>query len=144
MPVFFSTFDTNFNLPKKNSVKKLILFCLTSYNFKIGHINIAFCSDDYILKINNEFLNHNYYTDIITFPSISKDIVSADILISVDTVKSNSIKFYQPFSRELVRVIIHGILHLVGFNDKTTEQKALMRVEEDRWINIYLTEFNEL
>jgi probable rRNA maturation factor len=143
VPVFFSTVDIKFNLLHKNNLKRLILLCLKSYNYKLGQINIAFCSDDYILKINKQFLNHNFYTDIITFPYLTKSTISADIIISIDTVNSNAIKYSQTFQKELLRVIIHGVLHLVGFNDKTNEQKSLMRVEEDRWLNFYLSENNE-
>lgn len=143
MPVFFSTVDIKFILPQKNSIKRLILICLKSYNYNAGQINIAFCSDDYIININNKFLNHNFYTDIITFPNLENLTVHADLLISIDTVKSNAIKYSQPFPKELLRVIIHGVLHLVGFNDKTIEQKSLMRVEEDKWLTHYYSENNE-
>ncbi len=135
MAISFSTNDSTYNLKSKQLIKVWIKNCLNSYNYTVGDISIVFCSDNFILEVNNQFLGHTYYTDIITFPYSTTKKIDADIIISIDTVKSNSIKFNQPFNRELHRVIIHGILHLVGFNDKTCEQKQLMRVEEDKWLS---------
>lgn len=139
MAISFTSIDSTFNLRGKKLVKGWIKNCIESHNFSVGNISIVFSSDNYILQVNKEFLGHNYFTDIITFPytSNSSSVIDADIVISIDTVKSNSIKFNQPFNRELHRVIIHGILHLVGFNDKTIEQKQKMRVEEERWLSFF-------
>lgn len=99
---------------------------------KIGDINIIFCSNDYILDLNKRFLNHNYYTDVITFPYSENDILSGDIFISIDQVKSNSKEFKATFNEELHRVIIHGILHIIGFNDETDQERMHMHVLEDK------------
>jgi rRNA maturation RNase YbeY len=133
--ISFSSIDSSYVLKNKRLVKSWIKNCIESNNFTVGEINIVFSSDSYILEVNNQFLGHNYFTDIITFPYSSSSLIDADIVISIDTVKSNSIKFNQPFNRELHRVIIHGILHLTGFNDKSNEQKQQMRVEEEKWLS---------
>ncbi len=135
MAISFSSIDSSYVLKNKRLVKSWIKNCIESNNFTVGEINIVFSSDSYILEVNNQFLGHNYFTDIITFPYSSSSLIDADIVISIDTVKSNSIKFNQPFNRELHRVIIHGILHLTGFNDKSNEQKQQMRVEEEKWLS---------
>lgn len=97
----------------------------------IGNINIVFCSDDYILSINNQFLKHNYYTDIITFDYSHNNLLSGDLIISIDTVKENSLLYGTTFREELNRVIIHGILHLMGYKDCTKQEKEEMRKKED-------------
>lgn len=134
MAIAFSNVDVNFRLKNKRRIKEWINDCIIFYGYKLGSINIAFCSDLYIKKINSKFLNHNYYTDIITFPYIENKIISSDVLISIDTVKSNSELYQQSFQNELLRVIIHGILHLVGFDDKEESSELLMRSAEDYWL----------
>lgn len=98
---------------------------------RVGTIAYIFCSDDKILEINKQYLNHDYYTDIITFDYTEGNEISGDIFVSLDTVKSNSQKFNTQYEEELCRVLIHGILHLCGFDDETPEEKALMREKED-------------
>lgn len=134
MAIIFSSFDISFEVKNKRILKSWITKCIENYNFKLGDITILFCSDRHILKINKQFLKHNYFTDIITFPYIVNDRISADILISIDTVSTNAIKYNQTFSTELYRVIIHGILHLVGHNDSNSVEKSLMTHHENRWI----------
>lgn len=109
---------------------------------KIGQISVILCSDKYLLEINIEYLKHNYYTDIITFNYVEGKVISGDLFISVDRVKENSTEFNTGFIKELYRVIFHGILHLIGYNDKTEEEQKLMREKED----LYLSEvdFSEL
>lgn len=102
----------------------------------LGDISYIFCSDDYLLKINQEHLNHNYYTDIITFDYTKDEIISGDIFISIDRVKDNAKNFNQEFNQELARVIIHGILHLLGFKDKSKEEAQLMRKKEEEALNL--------
>jgi len=101
-----------------------------------GAISIIFCSDMYLLNINVDYLKHNYYTDIITFNYVDGNTISGDLFISIDRVKENAIKFNTTIIKEIYRVIFHGVLHLVGYNDKTEEEKMLMREKED----IYLSE----
>ena len=105
-----------------------------------GEINVIFCSDDYLLNMNKEHLNHDYFTDIITFDFCQGNIVSGDLFISVDRVGENAKDFNVEFNKELHRVIIHGVLHLIGFNDKTDEEQSLMTEKE----NQYLKEFVSL
>ena len=99
--------------------------------FKVGDLGYCFCSDEKILEVNRQFLQHDYYTDIITFDNVVRDIISGDMYISVETVRSNAEKYGVPFERELLRVIVHGPLHLMGFKDKTDEDAAVMRKHED-------------
>ena len=101
---------------------------------KVGDISIIFCSDNYLLDINKQYLNHNYYTDIVTFDYGEKSVISGDLFISVDRVKENAIVFSTTFPRELFRVVFHGILHLIGYNDKTEEEKKEMRFKEDYYL----------
>jgi rRNA maturation RNase YbeY len=105
----------------------------------LGSLNIIFCSDEHLLGINRDFLQHDYYTDIITFdlsPS-SKAPLEAELYISVDRVKENASSLGQPFYRELHRVIFHGLLHLMGYKDKQKKDQALMREMEDRLLADY-------
>ena len=101
------------------------------YGKKIGDISYVFCTDERILEVNRQFLQHDYYTDIITFDYSGHGIISGDIFISLDTIKSNALKFEERFEKELHRVIIHGILHLCGQNDKTPEEQTEMTRKEN-------------
>ena len=129
--ITFNTENTIFPNISKRETTNWIKSIAQQYNKKIGEIAYIFCSDDYILKINNEYLQHDYYTDIITFDYSEKNIISGDIFISLDTVKSNAEKYNQPFETELCRVIIHGILHLCGQADKSPEERAEMTRKEN-------------
>ncbi len=106
------------------------------YEKKIGDIAYIFCSDEKILEINKQYLQHDYFTDIITFDYSEGKKISGDIFISLDTVKSNSEKFNATYNEELHRVIIHGILHLCGFKDKSSKDEKLMRTAEDNALNL--------
>ena len=107
---------------------------ITKNNFIFGALNFIFCSDEYLLKINNEYLNHDYYTDVITFNYNEANIVSGDIFISTERVKENALEFNISEKEELCRVIIHGVLHLVGFDDKVKEDKEKMTREENEYL----------
>ena len=119
--------------------KKWIINIINSFDKKIGEVIFVFCSDKHILKVNNDFLKHDYYTDIITFDYCKKNIVSGDLVISTDTVRSNALKFNKEFKDELHRVVIHGILHLLGFKDATDSEKTEMRNQEDKALSILST-----
>lgn len=110
---------------------------IISENFNIGDITIVFCVDDYLLEINKTYLDHDYYTDIITFDYSDGIIMSGDLFISVDRVVENSKAFHVSFIQELSRVIYHGVLHLCGYKDKTDEDVLVMREKE----NYYLEKF---
>ena len=100
-------------------------------------INYIFCSDDYLLKINKEYLNHDTLTDIITFDNSEEEgKIEADIFISIDRIKENALSLKKDFDQELHRVIIHGLLHLLGYNDKTDDDKAEMRKKEDACLSL--------
>ncbi len=104
---------------------------------KVGNLNYIFCNDDRILEVNKEFLGHDYYTDIITFDYSEPGIVSGDMYISLETVETNSIKFHTSYDKELMRVIIHGVLHLCGINDKGRGERAVMEAAEERALDMW-------
>lgn len=103
-----------------------------------GDLTVIFCSDEYLLQLNTEYLNHDYYTDIITFDYCENDIVSGDIFISIDSINDNAIKYNVEFLQELNRVLFHGVLHLIGYNDKTQDEKKKMKEKEDYFLDILL------
>ncbi len=119
----------------KTEVKNWIKSVAQSYGKKTGDIAYIFCNDERILQVNNEYLQHDYYTDIITFDYSSESTISGDIFISIDTVKSNSETFKTDYSEELHRIIIHGILHLCGNDDKTPELRSRMTEKENAALN---------
>lgn len=100
-----------------------------------GDISFVFCSDHYLLGINKEFLNHDYFTDVITFDYVEGDKISGDIFISIDRVKENAETFNVTYKNELNRVMIHGILHLLGYKDKSVQEKQLMTQKEDEYLS---------
>ncbi len=125
-------FSEDINMPDFNQadVCDWINTVIENHEKKLGEISIIFCSDDYILKVNREYLNHDYFTDIITFDYCEGSNVNGDLFISLDTVLDNSRDFDTGYENEIMRVIIHGILHLIGFNDKTdSEQEEMTRQE---------------
>ena len=103
-----------------------------SYGKTVGEVGYLFCNDEKILEVNREFLQHDYYTDIITFDYDEDDVINGDLVISLDTVKSNAELFHKEYEEELYRVIIHGILHLCGINDKGPGERELMEAAENR------------
>ena len=106
------------------------------YNKKVGEIGYLFCDDNHILEVNREYLGHDYYTDIITFDYDEGDTLNGDLVISLDTVRTNAEKFHKDYNEELHRVIIHGILHLCGLNDKGPGERELMEAAEDEALAI--------
>lgn len=109
---------------------------INQYNYTTGDINYIFCSNKYILQINKKYLNHNYFTDIITFNYNENNIINSDIFISIETVNENADCYNTTFYNELSRVIIHGILHLIGFDDKTKEDQAIMTQKENEALSL--------
>lgn len=103
-----------------------------SYGRKVGEVAYVFCDDEKILEVNRQYLHHDYYTDIITFDYCEGDLISGDLFISLDTVRSNAGKFGKTYEDELHRVVIHGILHLCGLNDKGPGERETMEQAEDR------------
>lgn len=123
--------DTCFELESKLTIKKWIKTVIEQNGKRCKDINIIFCSDPYLLEINKQFLGHDYYTDIITFDYCEGKNISGELYISVDTVKANAVEYEQSFDTELYRVIIHGILHLLGWDDHSEEDIKEMRKAED-------------
>lgn len=135
--IHFFQEDIQYSLKNKRALKNWIAGVLDQYGFKKFSINYILCSNEYILKINRDFLQHDYYTDIITFNnSIDEKILESDIFISLDTIQENSNRFRVTLEDELHRVMIHGILHLLGYHDKTTKQKQQMRQLENQCLEL--------
>lgn len=111
----------------------------THFSKQIGNLNYLFCNDEEILRVNQEFLQHDYFTDIITFDYSYKDKVSGDVFISLDTVKSNSEELNISYTSELLRVIVHGLLHLCGIEDKGESQRKVMEHQEDLALEMFKT-----
>ena len=106
-------------------------------DLKIDSLTYVFCSDAYLRDLNREYLGKSYLTDILSFEYSDKSTLTGEIYISIDRVKENAVEYKQPFSTELRRVMAHGLLHLIGFKDKTTSQKALMRKKEDACLSLW-------
>jgi probable rRNA maturation factor len=133
---FFSE-DVDFSLPKPRKTSTWIKTVITKEKKLFTEINYIFCTDKYLLNLNRGFLNHNTLTDIISFDNSTKEgIIEAEIYISVERVADNSSKFMTTFDEELHRVIIHGVLHLLGYKDKKPAEKALMRKKEEACLSL--------
>ena len=117
---------------KKRPTTAWIRAVAATYGKRVGDVNYIFCNDERILEVNREYLQHDYYTDIITFDYTEDDVISGDLFISLDTVKTNSEQFATEYDEELHRTIIHGILHLCGINDKGPGEREIMEAAENR------------
>ncbi|MBR4802749.1 MAG: rRNA maturation RNase YbeY [Bacteroidales bacterium] len=138
--------DVRSRLKGKTEIKKWINSLLSDRNYSLGEVNVIFCSDPYILELNKSTLGHNYFTDIITFDYCQGNVVSGDLYISLDTVLANSRTYRQMFSPalkcELLRVIIHGILHLAGEDDVTPYKQKKMRQAENAALKLLVSGFD--
>lgn len=136
MPVInFFQEDVNFKLTGKLLLKKWIKETIAAEGFKLDELNYIFCSDEYLLGINQQYLNHDTYTDIITFDnSETEGVITGDIFISIERIRENADQFKVPLMRELQRVVIHGALHLLGYKDKKPAEKKLMTEKEDFYL----------
>lgn len=132
MPISFYAEDVKLPEIKKRIVSGWIKNVAAEYHKTIGEISYIFCSDEKILEVNRQYLQHDYYTDIITFDYTEEDRISGDLFISLDTVKSNSETFQTEYKEELYRTIIHGILHLCGINDKGPGEREIMEQNENK------------
>lgn len=138
MAILFFEEDIKFSLPDKNKHKRWLKGIAGNEGFAIEELNYIFCSDEYLLQINQEYLKHNTYTDIITFDNSDSDkVIISDIFISIDRVKENATKENTAFENELLRVMSHGLLHLMGYKDKKPEDKLKMRDLEDQSIRLF-------
>ena len=129
--IVFNTDDIAMPHINERQVCKWLRLVAAGYGFTIGDLNYIFCSDKRILEVNNQFLQHDYYTDVITFDYCAGNILSGDIFISLETVESNAQELGVDSEHELLRIIVHGLLHLTGQADKTPETKAEMTRKED-------------
>lgn len=128
--------DTGFVFKSKTLCRKWLKAVAESEVCMIGDISVIFCSDNYILDVNLKYLQHDYYTDIITFDYCSGNTLSGDLFISVDSVRENSHFYGTEFKNELNRVIVHGVLHLIGYDDHTDEDIKVMRSKEDYYLDL--------
>lgn len=135
--IFFFSEEIKFKLTSETDTKNWIVAILKKYNQKIDFINFIFCNDEYLYQINKERLNHDTYTDIITFQYNEKtEALESDIYISIDRIKENSETYKVSFENELKRVLAHGVLHLFGFKDKTTKEQKEMTDNENICLEI--------
>ncbi len=132
--VSYFTEDITFPFKLKRLTSKWLKFVAHSEARRLGDISIIFCSDQYILGVNRKYLNHDYYTDIITFDYCEGDLLSGDLFISIDSVRENAAFYGTAFENELNRVIVHGVLHLIGYDDHTEEEITQMRSKEDYYL----------
>ena len=131
-------YETDFKLSNEDQLATWIVTGVQNHGFTVGEINYIFCDDSYLHKLNVEFLQHDTYTDIISFDNTLGKNISGDIFISIDRVKENAMVFNSLFDNELHRVMIHGVLHYMGFKDKTNAEKEIMRKKE----NMFLQKLN--
>ncbi|MGE5395060.1 MAG: rRNA maturation RNase YbeY [Candidatus Saccharibacteria bacterium] len=135
MSIQYCSEDTSIPKFQKRKVTRWIKETILSEGKTLGDISFIFCSDTYLLEVNKQYLNHDYFTDIITFDYVEGGVVSGDIFISCDRVKENAVEFNTGFDNELMRIVIHGVLHLLGYKDKSKKDKLLMTNKEDIYLN---------
>ncbi|MDC1486283.1 rRNA maturation RNase YbeY [Flavobacteriales bacterium] len=140
MPISFHNADHPYRCPQRRLIKTWLTDVVQSHQKSVGDVSIVFCTDAYLLTINQDHLKHDYYTDIITFDYCEGPSVSGELYISIDRVKDNAKTHKQLFNNELNRVIVHGVLHLLGYMDKSKAEQTQMTHLENKW----LTTFNTL
>jgi rRNA maturation RNase YbeY len=138
MAILFFEEDIKFSLNQKNKYKKWLKEVADRENYKIKELNYIFCSDEYLYQINQQYLNHNTYTDIITFDNSEEaKLIEGDIFISIERIKENALREKNSFDKEILRVMCHGLLHLMGYKDKNPKDKTLMSQREDESISLF-------
>ena len=142
MSIRFSAQSVDFELPEPQKVKKWLSEVICRRGKSVGNINYLFCDDEYLLGVNRQYLDHDTYTDIITFDYVVGGLISGDILISIDRVGENATKFGVPFEHELHRVVVHGVLHLLGQGDKSDDEAREMRRQEEEALALFHEEQN--
>ena len=139
MAIHFFSEEIPYTLKEKLNRKRWLTKIATNAGFKIKELNYVFCSDEYLYQMNRDYLKHDTYTDIITFDnSEKKDDIEGDIFVSIDRVRENAKTLAQEVETEMNRVLAHGLLHLMGYKDKTQEETALMRLKEEESIKLYV------
>jgi rRNA maturation RNase YbeY len=138
MAIYFFSEEIHFELKERLIRKRWLKTIATKAGFTIKELNYVFCSDEYLYQMNLEYLNHETYTDIITFDNSEKELdLAGDVFISIDRIRENAKTHNQKVEAELNRVLVHGLLHLMGYKDKTIEESTLMRIKEEESINLY-------
>lgn len=138
MPIQFFFIDVKITLSERRRLKTFIERMFRTEGIQINSLVIIFCSDEYLLGVNRRFLNHDYYTDIITFNLADKEkLVEGEIYISTDRIRENALINKVALQNELHRIIFHGVLHLCGFKDKKSDEKTLMTIEENMYLKMY-------
>ncbi len=143
MAIRFSVQSGDSELPEAPKVQKWLSEVVKRRGKSVGNINYLFCDDEYLLGVNRQYLQHDTYTDIITFDYVAGGLVSGDIMISVERVGENATGFGVPFEQELHRVIVHGVLHLLGQGDKSEAEAAEMRRQEEEALALWDVMFRE-
>ena len=141
--IYFNDLDSSCRIKNRKGVREWISGVISSNGKKLGDIGVIICSDDYLLDLNNQYLDHNYYTDIITFDYTEKDIIGGDLFISYDRVKENAKLEGVLIQHELRRVMVHGVLHLLGLRDKTETEVKKMRAAEDVALKVFRVEHSK-
>jgi probable rRNA maturation factor len=128
--------DIDFKMPNVRRAKLWLKALAAEEGYQLNQLNYIFCSDEYLLQVNKEYLNHDFYTDIITFDNSEfEQEIEGDIFVSIDRIKDNAIQLNKTFDNELCRVLAHGLLHLTGYLDKTDEEEKKMREKEDYYLH---------
>ena len=133
-------YETDFVLENEGDIENWVYRVVASEQRSLGEVSFIFCDDEYLLDINKRFLNHDYYTDIISFDSTMGTEINGDIFISIERVKDNASEFSVTFVEELHRVIIHGVLHFCGYKDKSDSEEKEMRAKENEKLRLFLVE----
>ena len=137
MAIYFHAEEIDYQLKGKKEVRDWIHRVIEIEGRETGEINVIFTSDDFLIKINNKYLERNYFTDIITFDYGDGKTISGDLYLSIERIWENAKQFKKSRKSELLRIIIHGILHLIGYNDNNEEEKKLMTEREDQYMDLY-------
>jgi rRNA maturation RNase YbeY len=134
--IHFHSEEADYTPSRPEEVKKWIGESITAEKKTIGELNFIFCTDEYLLVINQEYLQHDTYTDVITFDYVEKEVISGDIFISIERIEENAVTEGKTFEEELHRVMIHGVLHLMGYKDKTAADARKIRAKEDFYLTL--------
>lgn len=129
--------EINYRLGKAGDVRRLVEKVINDNNKIVGDLNFILTTDNSLRKINNEFLEHDYYTDVITFNYSNDNLINGEVYISIDTVRENSLNYKDSLRMELIRVMVHGVLHLLEYDDKTTAERNQMRILENKWLQYF-------
>jgi len=138
--ITFNRLGHPYRLRQIKKVRRWLTTAIEYHGFELGEVAIIFCTDEELLQLNQEALAHDFYTDIITFDHCVGDLLSGDLYISIDRVKENAIQHKTTTYNELLRVMVHGVLHLCGFGDKSEEEARTMRAQENQWLHVFHVE----